>query len=112
MPFAPRPAAASRPSLRRLPVLLAAALACGGTDRQGGNFVNMYDNAFNAQVVRVPVGGRVKWINVGKNIHNAVPAIMQTAVKLTALPEVQSAVRIASSRSPLTRISSITRERM
>jgi len=60
MPFAPRPSAVSRPTLRHLPVLIAAALACGGTDRQGGNFVNMYDNACNAPVVRVPVGGRVK----------------------------------------------------
>ena len=34
----------------------------------------MYDNAFNAVVVRVPVGVRVKWINVGKNLHNAVAA--------------------------------------
>src|SRR5689334_2758878 len=74
MSFAPRPSAVSRPTLRHLPVLIAAALACGGTDRQGGNFVNMYDNAFNAPVVRVPVGGRVKWINVGKNVHNAVAA--------------------------------------
>jgi hypothetical protein len=32
----------------------------------------MYDNAFNASVVRVPAGVRVKWINVGKNSHNAV----------------------------------------
>ena len=52
------------------PVLLL--LACAGDNRQGGNFVNMYDNAFNAAVVRVPVGVRVKWINVGKNPHNAV----------------------------------------
>jgi plastocyanin len=66
MPFAPRPSAV----LRLLP--LAAALACGGGDRHGGNFVNMYDNAFNAAVVRVPVGVRVKWMNVGKNRHNAV----------------------------------------
>jgi plastocyanin len=74
MPSAPRPSAVSRPTLRHLPVLIAAALACGGTDRQGANFVNMYDNAFNAPVVRVPVGGRVKWINLGKNVHNAVAA--------------------------------------
>jgi plastocyanin len=53
-----------------LPIL--ALLACTGDNRQGGNFVNMYDNAFNAAVVRVPVGVRVKWINVGKNVHNAV----------------------------------------
>jgi plastocyanin len=51
---------------------LVALLACHGDNRQGGNFVNMYDNAFNAAVVRVPVGVRVKWINVGKNVHNAV----------------------------------------
>jgi plastocyanin len=74
MSFAPRPPAVLRPTLRQMPVLIAAALACGGTDRQGGNFVNMYDNAFNAAVVRVPVGGRVKWMNVGKNVHNAVAA--------------------------------------
>ncbi len=71
MPLAPRPAVDLRPSRYGLPLLLAAALACGG-DRQGGNFVNMYDNAFNAAVVRVPVGVRVKWMNVGKNPHNAV----------------------------------------
>ena len=64
---------ALRPLRCGLPFLLAAALACGG-DRQGGNFVNMYDNAFNAVVVRMPVGVRVKWINVGKNLHNAVAA--------------------------------------
>ena len=74
MSFAPRPPAVSRPTLHRLPILIAAAVACGGTDRQGGSFVNMYDNAFNAAVVRVPVGGRVKWINVGKSVHNAVAA--------------------------------------
>jgi plastocyanin len=71
MPLAPRPPAALYLLRRTLPVLSAAALACTG-DRQGGNFVNMYDNAFNAAVVRVPVGVRVKWINVGKNVHNAV----------------------------------------
>lgn len=60
---------------RRLLVLALtpmAVLACTGSDRAGGNFVNMYDNAFNAAVVRVPVGVRVKWMNVGKNVHNAV----------------------------------------
>ena len=71
MPLASRRTVALRPLRRGLPFLLAAALACGG-DRQGGNFVTMYDNAFNAAVVRVPVGVRVKWINVGKNPHNAV----------------------------------------
>jgi plastocyanin len=73
MPLAPRRTVALRPLRCAFPVLLAAALACGG-DRQGGNFVNMYDNAFNATVVRVPVGVRVKWMNVGKNLHNAVAA--------------------------------------
>jgi plastocyanin len=73
MPLAPRLTVALRPLRCGLPLLVAAALACGG-DRQGGNFVNMYDNAFNAAVVRVPVGVRVKWINVGKNVHNAVAA--------------------------------------
>jgi hypothetical protein len=67
------------PPYRRLPGSPAACLplvillACtGGGDRRGGNFVTMYDNAFNASVVRVPAGVRVKWINVGKNSHNAV----------------------------------------
>jgi plastocyanin len=73
MPLAPRLTVALRPLRCGLPLLLAAALACGG-DRQGGNFVNMYDNAFNATIVRVPVGVRVKWMNVGKNLHNAVAA--------------------------------------
>lgn len=73
MPLAPRLTVALRPLRCGLPLLLAAALACGG-DRQGGNFVTMYDNAFNATVVRVPVGVRVKWMNVGKNLHNAVAA--------------------------------------
>jgi plastocyanin len=73
MSLAPRRIVALRPLCCGLPFLLAAALACG-RDRQGGNFVNMYDNAFNAPVVRVPVGVRVKWINVGKNPHNAVAA--------------------------------------
>ncbi len=53
---------------------LALLLACSRDDRQGGNFVTMYDNAFNAAVVHVPVGVRVKWINVGKSVHNAVAA--------------------------------------
>lgn len=67
------------PLLRRMPgstiatLPLLALLACtSGGDRRGGNFVTMYDNAFNAAVVRAPVGVRVKWINVGKNSHNAV----------------------------------------
>lgn len=68
-------AATLRAFPRRLTVLclpLVALLACSGDNRQGGNFVNMYDNAFNAPVVHVPVGVRVKWMNVGKNVHNAV----------------------------------------
>ena len=72
MPIAPRPSAPLHPGPAGLAVLLTLALGCRGADRQGGNFVNMYDNAFNAAVVRVPVGVRVKWINVGKNQHNAV----------------------------------------
>ena len=36
-----------------------------------------------------------------ENVQSAVPATMQTAVKLTALPDVPSASRIDSSRSPL-----------
>ena len=51
---------------------LVAAACSNDIGRSGGTFVNMYDNAFNAAVVRVPTGGRVKWMNVGKNPHNAV----------------------------------------
>jgi len=47
-----------------------------------------------------------------ENVHSAVPPIMHTAVKLTALPDVTSAWRIAASRSPLTRISSMMRDTM
>ena len=47
-----------------------------------------------------------------ENVHSAVPPIMQTAVKLTALPEVTSASRMERSRLLLTRISSMMRERM
>ena len=43
------------------------------------------------------------------SVQSAVPATMQTAVKLTALPDVRSAMWIDSSRSPLMRISSMTR---
>lgn len=74
MTFAPRPTDVLRSRGGAALLAVAAALACGGGDRQGGNFVNMYDNAFNASVVRVPVGVRVKWMNVGKNVHNAVAA--------------------------------------
>jgi plastocyanin len=74
MTFAPRPTVVLCPRGRGSLFALVAMLACSGGDRQGGNFVNMYDNAFNAAVVRVPVGVRVKWINVGKNVHNAVAA--------------------------------------
>jgi plastocyanin len=74
MTFAPRPTVVLCPRGRGSLFALVAMLACGGGDRQGGNFVNMYDNAFNAAVVRVPVGVPVKWINVGKNVHNAVAA--------------------------------------
>ena len=45
-------------------------------------------------------------------IQSAVLATMQTAVKLTAFPDVTSASRIDSSRSPFTRISSMIRLRM
>ena len=71
MPLPPRPDVARRLLRHAVALLLVASTACGG-DRQGGNFVTMYDNAFNATVVRVPVGVRVKWMNVGKNAHNAV----------------------------------------
>ena len=57
MTFAPRPTVVLCPRGRGSLFALVAMLACSGGDRQGGNFVNMYDNAFNATVVRVPVAG-------------------------------------------------------
>ncbi|MBW2392717.1 MAG: hypothetical protein JRG95_00480 [Deltaproteobacteria bacterium] len=34
--------------------------------------VDMYDNTFYPRVVRIPVGGSVRWVNIGRNPHNAV----------------------------------------
>ncbi|MCP3984985.1 MAG: plastocyanin [bacterium] len=55
------------------------ALGCDPSDRQSVQApdsietrVDMYDNTFYPRVVRVPVGGVVSWVNVGRNPHNAV----------------------------------------
>ncbi len=56
--------------------LLAAALlaSCGGdADRSGGNFVSIYDNNFSAAIIRIPVGGLLRWMHVGHVVHNVVP---------------------------------------
>ena len=59
-------------NLRSILILAPALLfACKGEPR-AGTFVSMIDNAFNAQVTRVPVGARVIFTNVGASLHNAV----------------------------------------
>ncbi len=40
---------------------------------QGATQVKMYDNAYNAPVVRIPAGAGVIFTNVGRNAHNIVP---------------------------------------
>lgn len=70
------------------PTLLVLALAsilvfaaCG--DSGGGDgesiegqdvVVEMHDNRFQYTEIRVPVGGTVNWVGVGRNSHNAVEA--------------------------------------
>ncbi|MDX1620940.1 MAG: right-handed parallel beta-helix repeat-containing protein [Nitriliruptorales bacterium] len=68
--------------MRKLWVLLAAGIAalllagCGGDDADegGGEFVNigMIDNHFTRDVTRIPVGGQVRFVNQGDDVHNAV----------------------------------------
>lgn len=65
------------PTSWRRPLLAAAAvpaLACAPDDvPQGATQVKMYDNAYNAPVVRIPAGAGVTFTNVGRNPHNVVP---------------------------------------
>ena len=49
-----------------------AAGCSGNADRDGGNFVTIYDNSFSASVIRVPEGGLVRWLHVGQVVHNVV----------------------------------------
>jgi plastocyanin len=58
---------------RRLCLLLPVVLACGEPDTQGATQVKMLDNAFNAPVVRIPVGAGVTFTNAGRTPHNIVP---------------------------------------
>jgi plastocyanin len=59
--------------------MLTALAACGeesadsqSSGQSGYAVVNMIDNTFSPQVIRVPVGGRIKFKNGGQNPHNAV----------------------------------------
>ncbi|MEO8449579.1 MAG: right-handed parallel beta-helix repeat-containing protein [Gemmatimonadota bacterium] len=58
--------------LRRLLLVGAATavLGCAGV-HPGGTLVTMYDNQFNSAVLRVPVGARVTFLNMGRSTHNA-----------------------------------------
>ena len=55
---------------------LAAALAGCAEPRKPADAstvrVSMYDNVFDPPVARVPRGGRITWLNAGRNPHNAV----------------------------------------
>lgn len=52
-------------------ILLLGTLSCGApADRNGGNFVSIYDNNFSASVIRVPENGLVRWMHVGHVVHN------------------------------------------
>jgi plastocyanin len=48
--------------------------ACGGApaERSGSVHVRMTDNQFHPRVVRVPVGGTIRFTNDGRNPHNAI----------------------------------------
>ena len=59
-------------TLLGLTLALVAAGCSGKTDRDGGNFVSIYDNSFSASVIRVPEGGLVRWLHVGQVVHNVV----------------------------------------
>jgi plastocyanin len=69
-----------KPLLSRVISLMAVGLllvACGDEDGDqsstaGYAVVNMIDNTFSPPVIRVPVGGRIKFRNNGQNPHNAV----------------------------------------
>lgn len=63
----------------RAVLALAAALGLAGCGEDGGPrgeqgtvVVRMIDNAFSPRVVRVPVGARVVFRNIGRNSHNAI----------------------------------------
>ncbi len=53
-----------------LPLFL---LGCADPTSQGATQVKMLDNAFNAPVVRIPVGAGVAFTNAGRTPHNVVP---------------------------------------
>lgn len=58
---------------RALLPLLAVVAACPDPVSQGATQVKMLDNAYNAPVVRIPVGAGVAFTNAGRNPHNIVP---------------------------------------
>lgn len=62
-----------RPMRLRLIFPLTLLAACGDPNTQGATQVKMLDNAFNAPVVRIPLGAGVTFTNAGRNPHNIVP---------------------------------------
>ncbi len=62
--------APTRPAL--VAALLLAAFGCAPETPPGTVVVKMYDNAYSPPRVRIPVGGRVVFENLGRNQHHAV----------------------------------------
>lgn len=58
---------------RAVALLFCLAVACSDPVSQGATQVKMLDNAYNAPVVRIPVGAGVAFTNAGRNPHNIVP---------------------------------------
>jgi plastocyanin len=50
---------------------LATVASCSGGVHQNGSIVVMYDNQFSGALLRVPVGARVSFLNLGRSVHNA-----------------------------------------
>lgn len=46
-------------------------MACGGGDGEAELGLRMYDNFFTRDVLRIPAGGTVEFVNEGKSPHNA-----------------------------------------
>lgn len=63
-----------RPSLTPLWLLLGALAlaACGGDEEAGSAPLRVVDDEFSPAVVRIPVGGSVRWTFGGTNTHNVI----------------------------------------
>lgn len=68
-----RPGSRTRSAAVALTVTALLTSCGGGADRSGGNFVSIYDNNFSAAVIRIPVGGLLRWMHVGHVVHNVIP---------------------------------------